>query len=312
MADNTDTQSADPTAQGATDHQAEIRTAIAEIRREGRKAAFIHAIVDAVAAVMILNLALSMLGPAVLDRTVGPPITVNRLIAIHLGTQGVIPPVRYGTLLAIATGPFVFIAEFLWLLRRPLVERFEAANPSVQEALRTARDTVQRDADGPIARALYADVIDRLQTTSSIGLLNVARIMIALGLILGAGLAAVQVSVVGFEVELATTDESDGAGPTVETTHTPDPDELQSGESVLGEPTDVTAGSENLSAEVAASAGGRGTEQRPYGSGGTTDSDSAVDSQRAGYARPEEVEDAELIREYARRIASQQEETNNE
>ncbi|MFB6299883.1 MAG: hypothetical protein ABEH65_06430 [Halobacteriales archaeon] len=313
MNDPTDsTPDVAPDTSTDTDRRDQIGEAIAEIRREGHKAAFIHAIVDTVAVVMILNLLLSMLGVPILERTIGPPDTLNRLMAIYLGVPGAIPPIRYGTLVALGVGPLVFFGEFLWLVRRPLIERFEAANPSVHETLRTARDAVERDANDPIAQALYADVIDRLRGTSSIGLLNVARIAIAVGVILGAGVAAVQVSIVGLEVDLAGTTDTDSPAPAAETTRTPAPQGLQSGDAILAEPTDVSSGSENFSAEVDSGAGGRGTEQRSYDSGEAADSGGSVDTQRAGYAQPEEVKDAELIRKYASRLSSQnQEETSD-
>ncbi|MDX1748073.1 MAG: hypothetical protein R3324_19240, partial [Halobacteriales archaeon] len=151
-----------------------IRRAIREIRREGHKAAFITAAVEAAFVFALANLALSTVQIPALSGEVFLPTAV---IAALQSLVGTIAPTTLprSTLVAVALGTAVAAITFTLRLRRPAIERFERANPPVAEALRTARDTVEDDIDTPVARVLFADVVTRLRTTSSIGLLPLRR-----------------------------------------------------------------------------------------------------------------------------------------
>jgi hypothetical protein len=191
----------------------------------------------------------------------------------------------------------VLVAEFFWRTRRPMVERFEAANPEINEALRTARDAVADGADTVMARRLYADVLDRLRDTSSRELLNVRRVAVTIVLIMLVSMGGIQVTVsdISLPERQPAANESSGIG---------EYEGLRDGNSILGEETNVTAGSEELNASVGATRQGDqqgGGAQGTYETGGLP-SDSDVQAQQAGFASEDEIEDAALIREYNLRI----------
>lgn len=272
-----------------TDVGRAMREAVAEIRREGYKAAALYAVVDAVLVALVANLAITVVGVEWADSP---------------GSAGDPGPITVGLLVVVVTGVLAFAAEFGYRVRRPLVERFEAANPEVDEALRTARDAIQDGQDTRMARALYADVIDRLGSTSSLGLVHLPRLVGSIALAVVVSIATVHASVVAVDLGgTASPGASSGgvvAGPTGE--REPASGELQPGDQILGEPENVSAGSENLSASVSVDRGGPGDDEfRQYEGGNTTDR-TAGEAQRAGYAPREDVEDADLIREYNLRI----------
>ncbi len=274
------------------DRRGDVRAAVVEIRREGYKAAVVHASVEATCALLGVHLVAGVVAVPALDE----PVAAGTLASAGL------PAPDVGVLLAVFAGVVAFAAGVATRVRRPLVEQFEAANPPVREALRTARDAADADRDNPMAQALYDDVLDRLRETSSVGLVGTTRLAVTMALALALGVASVQTAVVGVELG-ATPGTGDGgidgtgaatAGPT----DLADPD-LRDGDEVLGQPTNVSAGSENLTAEVSASTGGEGDEEWDYDRGGDG-SDAAVDAERAGFADPERVEDSALVRRYAR------------
>ncbi|MFC4553001.1 MULTISPECIES: DUF7502 family protein [Halorussus] len=294
MSDPTPTDATnDSAADGSVD---DVRSALAEIRRESYKATFVYASLDATCVLFAVALVLDAVGGSWFDAAVA---------AGALEPLGV-PAPDVGTLLAVVAGAVAFGAEVRLRSRRPVAERFEAANPEVREALRTARDAAAADRTNPMARALYEDVLERLRETSSVGLLNATRLAATVVLALCLSLASVQTAVVGLELgsPVGGSGSNAGGGATHASAAANLSDAtLRDGDEVLGDPTDVSAGSENLTAEVGAGPGGDGQREWNYdGDASDGRDDAAVDPQRAGFASPERVEDAALVRRYAREL----------
>lgn len=270
---------------------------IRAVRREGQKAALIEATVEAVAVLLVLDLALAVVPIAALPAS----LPVPGAPAPALET------VDTGTVLAVVAGLLVFIVGLWYRLRQPAVERFAAVNPAVSEALRTARDAVDADAEGQMAARLYEDTVERLGEASSVGLLHVRRIGVLLLVIAVVAPASIGATAVGFEVVLDGGDESTAPGTSV----TDEYEGLQDPDSVLGDAEDVEAGDESVNATVA-SEGGGGNESRSapaaYDSGFGGPGDTETESQQAGFAEQERLADAELIREYNLRIRQEDDE----
>jgi len=274
----------------------EIRRALAEIRREQYKVAFVHAGLEAACVALAAHLLAGVAGVPVLG--------VDLLAPLFDGTA--IPAPDVGAALALLAGLAAFLAGFALRARRPAAETFEAANPEVAEALRTARDAARDDRANPMARALYGDVLDRLAETSSVRLVDRTRVVAAVAIAFALSLASVQTAVVGLDLAGASpesTGTGGGSGADRAAIENRSSVDLRDGEAVLGEPTDVDAGSENLTASVGSSPGGEGESEaaRNYDAPGGADGGS-VDPERAGYAAPERVEDADLVRRYAREL----------
>lgn len=271
--------------------ETEIRAAITEVRREGQKAAFVQALTDAVLVTLAVAVAAGMLG---VTETVSLPAAVASAAGITR------LPVRF--LWAGGLGVVVFVAEMAYTLRQPMVERFEAANPGVSEALRTARDAVDDGADSVMARELYADVLERLKQTSSIGLVDTRRLAVTVLFIVLLSVAGIQVTLSEFHFGPGD-DRLPGREQPAEYTG------LQNGSAILGEAENVSAGSEELEAGVGSTDEGETDSESSAGAyqtsglgGGTNE----VDAQQASYAASEEIEDAALIREYNIRIRTEQ------
>lgn len=292
-----------PTARGGTamtddSPRDAMGAALAEIRRERLKAAFVYASVDAVCALLAANLLAGVADLSLLDATVA----ASAFESVSL------PAPDVGTLVGIGAGVAVFVAEMVVRTRRPDAEAFEAANPEVREALRTARDAATDDRSNPMTRALYADVLDRLRETSSVSLLNATRLALTVALAFALSLATVQTAVVGVDVGLSESDPA-ATGPAEgvddQRAFSNRTDGLQDGDEVLGDPTNVSAGSENLSAAVSANPGGEGERDWDYDSdAGDGGEDESVDPQRAGFTSPDRVEDATLVQRYARELGT--------
>lgn len=255
-----------------------IAKAIRQVRREGWKAALVHAVTEAALVGLAVNLFVGTLGPGV-EREV-------RLAAVAGATC------------------LAFVLGVGLRIRRPLVERFERLNPSVDEALRTARDVQARGESGPLARELYDEVLTRLRETSSRRLVDGRRLAVSLVLLLALSLVTAQVTVGGLDVGDFDIDARLGGGTGSGTgSGGPVPESGEGGETlrdgslVLGEPEDVEAGSEELPVSVDVGGGPGETEARVYNTGGFV-SDTTVEAQRAGFAPGEVLEDADLIREY--------------
>ncbi|WP_135806589.1 DUF7502 family protein [Halorussus marinus] len=274
----------------------EVRRALAAVRREQYKAAFVHASLEAVTVALGVHLLAGVAGLPTLDAEV--------FTAAFKPTQ--IPAPDVGAVLAVVAGLITALTGFGIRARRPAAEAFETANPEVATALRTARDAVGDDRDDPMARALYGDVLDSLTETSSVRLLDRTRIVAAVAVAFALSLASVQTAVVGLDLAGPPSDATGvGDGSVTDRTAVDDPSStvLRDGDELLGEPTDVEAGSENLTASVGSSPGGEGESVRDYDRDAGADPDAgSVDAVRADYAAPERVEEAELVRRYAREL----------
>jgi hypothetical protein len=280
-----------------------IRRALTQIRREGWKVAVIYAVVDAALATLLVNLGATVAGgvPRLSARLPLPSVLLRTLR--DAGIQLAEPTVSSTAVVGVAVGLLVFVVEVAWRVRRPVVEQFEAANPALRESLRTARDEVQADRHSRMARRLYESVLDDLKQSSSIGLLDLRRIAVTLVLISAVSVATVHLAVVGITLAgLGDTPDAETPDGGTDSDYTG----LRDGSSILDDPEDVPTGEENLDASVDTSGSG---------SGGGTDAESAasyedsgfagpdsVQSQRAGFTEGEQLEDAELIREYNLRI----------
>lgn len=281
-----------------------MERAIRQIRREGWKAAFIHSAVEAVALLLAANLFLALLEPSWLPGRIALP-AATAPVAELLGRSGR-PALPGSVLVATGVGLLALGAGMWFRVRRPLVERFEAVNPPVSEALRTARDAVEDGASSRMATRLYADVLDRLRETSSIGLVSLRRIGLTLVVIIV--LSAVTTQVAVYDIELVGgSDDGPGESPENESIEFTG---LRDGNAVLGDPEEVSAGDENISAEIESTGGDQELDdpERFPSTGGVSGGGSGeINSQQAGFAQPEQIEDAELIREYNIRIRENEE-----
>ncbi len=274
-----------------------MRRAVRAVRREARKVAVVHATADATVATLAASLAVELVGVAAL------PAAVPRRLALPPAAvaAGLPPALDAAALVGAAAGLVVLVAGLAVRLRRPAVERFEAVNPPVAEALRTGRDALAAGREGPMADRLYESVTERLGETSSLGLLRLRRLAAALVLVGLLSTATVGTAAVDVGLGTGTT-----AGTPDDGTRGPPPEDrytgLENPDEVLGEPEDVSAGSEPVNATVGTRAGTNGSASAErYATGGFA-SDAAVESQQAGFAEQERLEDAELIREYNLRI----------
>ncbi|WP_372911955.1 hypothetical protein [Salinigranum sp.] len=274
-----------------------MRRALKQVRREGYKVAVIYAAVDAALAALVVNLLVQVLKPEQIPLTLPWPRVLFDAIVGYTGAPPA--PLQTSIVAGVAAGVLVFGGELLARTRRPFVEQFEGANPAVREALRTARDTVESGRDSRMALALYEDVLARLQRTSSIGLVNLKRVFLTVVVVTAVSLASIQVAVVDLDIrDLGPETNTDGSDRSSEY------EGLQDASGVLGEPENVTAGEETLNTTLATQGGGDdGSDSAPaaYDSSGFAGSGD-VEGQEAGFAESEQLEDAELIREYNLRI----------
>lgn len=286
--------------------RARMAAALQDVRREGWKAAAIYAAVDATALFLAVNLLFVLADPGVVPG-VALPSPVTDALGGLLGRSLPVVTVPGSALLAIAVGAVVFGVELALRVRRPLVEQFEAANPAVAEALRTARDAVDRDYDSRMAARLYEDVLERLRESSGVALVDTRRIAGTLLIVVVLSLASVQLAAVDLDA-FGGSDPVDGPGSEGENPggYTG----LEDGDAVLGDREEVESGDDELEAGIDSS-GGReevdGSQQFPSdsfdrGSG----SSGGTDSQQAGFADAEQLEDADLIREYNLRIRTEE------
>ncbi|MFB6298267.1 MAG: hypothetical protein ABEH56_07080 [Salinirussus sp.] len=261
-----------------TEERERLERALTAVRREGQKVAAIYAVVDGVAVLLAVNLGLTVLGVSV----PGPPFA-REAIAVGLGVV-------------------VMVGEFLVRIRRPLVEQFEAANPGVREALRTARDAAAAGAETPVARRLYEDVLDRLGEASGARLVSTGRLVGGVVAVVLLSLATVQVSVAG----VGLLGGSDAGAPVADDPDREEYEGLASGDEILGNATSVGEGSDDLDATIGGS-GGEATdaptanESSAYEASGFSPSGS-FDTQQAGFAAKDDLENAEIIREYNLKI----------
>jgi hypothetical protein len=277
-----------------------MERALKAVRREGLKVALIYAAVDAALAALVVNLLLQVTTPTQLPTTLPWPVAVFDAIVRYTGSEP--GPLQTSIVVGLGAGVVVFAAELLVRQRRPIVEQFEDANPEVQEALRTARDRLRVERSSRMAVALYEDVLARLRQTSSVGLVNVPRVFVTILVIVALSFASIQVAVVDLNIR-----DLEGDDPTGGDTPDSEYEGLQDASGVLGEPEDVSAGQETLNTTLATQGGGddgSGSSAAAYQSGGFSGA-GEVEGQEAGFAEREQLEDAELIREYNLRIRSE-------
>jgi len=267
-----------------TDRRDAIREALREIRREGYKAAALHAVVDAVAVFLLVNLG----------------VLVS---AVPLPAAG---PLDGSTVLAAGVGLLVGVVEFRLRAHFYTVEGFEDVNPAVKDALRTARDAAAAENRSPMAQRLYDDVVTRLRDTSAAGFVDARWLGGSVLVVLLVSVLTVHVAVAG--VTLApgggpTTNGTDGGGTgPVGVTDNGD-SRLRDGDDVLGDPKDVDRGTDDLAANVSAGRGGEeGDETHSYDDSGFSVDDDPVAAQRAGFDAERNLDDADLVREYNLRL----------
>ena len=269
-----------------------MASALAEVRREGRKVALIYAVVDAALVTLLCNVALGLFLPSSVPAAVGVPDAIVGALGWPSGSVEVATSILVGAVAGAAT----FAAEYLLRIRRPAVEQFEDANPEVREALRTARDAVNRGRDNTMAAALYEDVIDSLRATSSARLVNLKRVTLTVVVILVLSVASIQVAVVDVNLFGG----GDGGGPG--DARPDDYSGLQDGDKILGDAENVSAGDKELEADLDSQRSGDSNDSASspasYDSGGFTGGSGDVESQQAGFAPDQRLEDADLIREY--------------
>jgi len=294
-----------PTTTG-DDSREQMADAIAEIRREGWKAAITTGIVDAAVAFLLANLVVVILEPGWMPARVAVPASVTGPLGDAVGADLSAAAVPGSATAAVVVAAATFATVVWWHVRKPLVEQFESVNPALSEKLRTARDAVEADADSRMARRLYEDVLADLRESSAFALVNVGRLGAMTIVIVALSLATLQVAVLDLallEQPNATTD-VDGEERRQNYTG------LLDGEEVLGDREEVSAGEENKTAEIESTGGGRDVdEDRTFPereqTGGSSGGGSGVDSQQAEFAAPDQVEDAELVREYNQQIRDQ-------
>lgn len=302
------------------DARSRMERALREVRRECWKAAAVHAVAEAAVAFLVANLVLVTVEPSWLPARYPLPGSVNERLVDVLDVGRVSLAIPGSAALAGALAVVVFVAAVAVRVRRPLVEQFEAANPPVREALRTARDAVESEgrpsggprserrsrehADSAMARRLYGDVLDRLGESSGLALVDGRRLAVTVVVAMLLSVATVQVAVAGLALFDSPADVGEAGPDEPETNYTG----LRDGDQVLGDSEAVEAGDEELNASIDSTGGGQDVgEDRQFpsdGGPGTGASGGGVDSQQAGFAAPEQVEDAELVREYNRRIRS--------
>lgn len=283
---------------GGTDEAARwMRRAITEIRREGWKVAVIYAVADAALITLFSNLVLSVVEPSFLPARVPVPAPAADLLRLAGGWGTTDPSVATGAVVGVALGVATFGVEVALRVRRPLVEQFEAANPALRESLRTARDAVEGGRRSRMVFRLYEEVVDELGRSSSVGLLDLRRLSATLLVVATLSLATIPLATV--DLSLGGVGEGDG-DPSA-----PGSDDyggLQDPDAILGDPEDVAPGGEDLDAVIDTSGSGSGDgsdadSAAAYDDSGFAGAD-AVESQQAGFAEGERLEDAELIREY--------------
>lgn len=293
-----------------------VQAALRAVRREAFKAALVYAIVDAAVVAVVVMAVLATVDVAAVPETVAVPAPAPVADAVGVGEGRVV--VSGAAVVALAVALVNVASELLYVRRRDPVRWFERANPETAEALRTARDAAQAGGDDRLSRRLYADVLGRLRESSGARLLDRRRLAIPIVLLLLSAVVASQAVAIGLSVDLPDVDAGGGGGGQDGSGGDgglpPPPGEqddqeggLGSGDDVLGDPTDVTPGVDPEDVFVDPG-GGTGGADRPYETGGFPSEATAVDAEAAGFAPPEDVQDADLVREYTLAIRQAQEE----
>jgi hypothetical protein len=285
-----------------------VERVVRAVRREGRKAALVYAVVDGALAATLAAAAVRLVGTGSLPEVVTLPPSLA-------GVAGV-TAVATASLLALGAGLVVAAAEFGYRVTRPLVEQFEAVNPAVRESLRTARDAAADGRESRMALRLYREVLAGLRESSSLGLVDTRRVAATVLLVALVGFAGVHLAVA--DIRVSTAEPTDGGaagggagGGTADSSGEADYGGLRDGSEILGDAEDVQAGRDALNASVERDrAGGQGDAPPPesYDDGGLGGGAAGVESQRAGFSPEPVPEDADLVREYTVRIRQDAEE----
>ena len=292
---------------GRPDPREELLAAVSEIDREARKAAFLQAALDAMLVFVVLRLALQLTpvgdGSGAL---VSVPIPGG--LAGALSGVGIILPdpvtVTGAGAATVLTAVSWFVADAFLRYDRLGVERFEADNPVVEEALRTARDTAEGDVDNPVAVELYREVLGRLEDTSSRAFVQrrqLVAVVVGLALVSAAtvGVAGLGLSPIGTggDADVGTVGGAGGGGGAGG-----ESSGSGGGEDLLGEEGEVERGTDDRSLQLRGEGEGQAGGGGDY-SGGSFDADPGrVEASRAEFSEEERPEDAELVRAYTERI----------
>ena len=273
-----------------------------EIRREGAKAAFLHGMVEATVFFVVVYFVLFTFQPDAVPDT------------IPIEQADVAVP---GAVVVAAVAAFLFlIADAYLVYHKRTLEYFEDVNPQINEALRTARDAAERDEKTEMAEALYDDVLKELKNTSSDGFVSIPRMTGSVVLVFALAFLLLSASMGGFgggqslfsdetTNQGASSAQGEGAGGGGGGSGNAE-GELQNAEDVLGESGEVSRGENRQNAELDRSGsggdgeGGSGSvgEGRDYSEG------VSVEGQRTEFSPEEEIEDAELVKEYNLRVRS--------
>ena len=293
----------------------ELLDAVAEIRREAAKAAAVHAALDAMVVFAVLRLSLQLLSVGDGAEPVAA-VPVPDAVGGSLRGIGVAVPdpvgVSAASLVVAATAVSWLAADAAFRYERLGVERFEAHNPGVAEALRTARDAAASDVETPVATELYRTVLRRLEETSSRAFLRrrqLVGVVVALALcsagivgVAGAGIAPVDGGDVG--AAAGASGGGEGGGGTGSGTGGGGTGGGASGSGgsadLLGEEGTVERGTDNRSVRLRGEGPDDGSGE--YGDGSVAVDSSDVDASPAEFTDEQRPEAADLVRAYTERI----------
>ncbi|WP_410764948.1 hypothetical protein [Haloferax sp. DFSO60] len=278
------------------DLSSQMAAAVREVHHEVRKAAVVPSVADGALVALFVNVLLRVTG--------FPQGNKDISLAFLPGVESA--AIHTAMPIALLAGVVVAAVEYRLRMRTTPIEQFEGVNPDVAEALRTARDTLDDGDDpSPMARRLYEDVLTKLQSASSVELLPTRRVVFSVLAVLILSIASIQVAIVDLDLG--------GLGqPSATVTGDRDADrdaDLQNGSAILGDPEDVSAGTNEVNATLSGTTSGEDTpnsQAEAYDSTGFT-GDRAVNSQRAGYLSEDTLDEAELIRDYTLKIRDQEE-----
>ena len=273
-----------------------------EIRREGAKAAFLHGMVEATVFFVVVYFVLFTFQPDAVPDT------------IPIEQADVAVP---GAVVVAAVAAFFFlIADAYLVYHKRTLEYFEDVNPQINEALRTARDAAERDEKTEMAEALYDDVLKELKNTSSDGFVSIPRMTGSVVLVFALAFLLLSASMGGFgggqslfsdetTNQGASSAQGEGAGGGGGGSGNAE-GELQNAEEVLGESGEVSRGENRQNAELDRSGSGGDGEggSGAVGEGRDYSEGVSVEGQRTEFSPEEEIEDAELVKEYNLRVRS--------
>ncbi|WP_065757383.1 DUF7502 family protein [Haloquadratum walsbyi] len=295
----TDEVSAEQSRGGIETQQEQIKRALAEIRKEGFKIAVVYAVVDAAIVTLLINIILLFVGiPLGMPSRVPIPSAIVTILRDTIAITITEPTIATGAVLGVGIGLLIIPIEVGIRIRRPLVDQFAAANPSLQESLQTARDATEANQQSAIVKRLYDDVLKGLNQASSIGLINLRRVATAVVILMILSGATVQLAVVDLSLDEFGADSAvTVAGDREETEYSG----LKNGSSILGDETSIREGQQTQNATISTSGsdgGGNADRDSPtaYTNSGFSAED--VQTQQAAFDSDEAVQNAALIREY--------------